>query len=206
MDYVFFLQLWGGVFLLLNKVFFWRAEYAGEGGDLEESRRWRIAAWAIYIAGLPPWIIIFFEWHNWIAGIVEASGFPAMFLGLVLALQKSETKKIPVWLDRLAFICIPFGFLFSIYDFGGFFVLNQWIEAMLALSFLAGTYLLTKENGKGYLWYIPMHIACAWLMWIQLYPWLCAQQIASLFFVYKAYVKNRERFVPSIQKIGYPQR
>lgn len=180
------LQWLGGGFYLLNKVFLSFSEYARKRGDESKARRWRIASWIVYLAGLPPWVILFISSRNWIAASVEASGAPAMFLGLIIAIR-GKNKSPPRWLDRLAFICIPLGFAYSLYDFGGLNAISQWLETGLALGFLVGTYLLAKEKSSGYLWYVLMHIACGWLMWIQDYPWLCLQQVISLGFIADAY-------------------
>src|SRR3954470_14263929 len=93
------LQWLGGVFFLLNKVFFSVAEHVQVSGRDAAARRWRIAAWAIYLCGLPPWIIIFVLSHNWIAASLEAGGAPAMLLGLVIAIR-GKTVAAPGWLDR----------------------------------------------------------------------------------------------------------
>lgn len=181
-----FLQLLGGAGYLLNKIFFSFAERARAKERKEKERRWRIVAWAVYIGGLPPWVIIFIGRHNWIAASVEASGVPAMFLGLVLAL-KGLDYKLPRWLDRLAFASIVLGFTYSLYDFGGLTAITQWLEIGLAAGFLFGTYQLAKKRRSGYLWFILMHVSCGALMWIQSYRWLFVQQIVSLAFIVDAY-------------------
>lgn len=180
------LQVWGGLFYLLNKIFMWFCERARRRGEEEKERGWRISAWAIYLAGLPPWLILLVGWRNWIVASVEASGAPAMMLGLVIAIHGID-KKTPRWLENLAIVCIPLGFYVSIQDFGGINTLNQWLEIGLVLGFLVGTYMLAKKKTAGYLWYVLMHIACAWLMWIQNSPWLFAQQALSLLFIADAY-------------------
>lgn len=186
------LQLLAGGFYLLNKVFLSFSERSSSAGNGVKARRWRIAAWAVYLIGLPPWVIIFILRHNWIAASVEASGAPAMVLGLVIALQ-GKNKIPPRWLDHLAVVCIPLGFAYSLYDFGGLNTINQWLEIALVIGFLIGTYLLAKERAGGYLWYVLMHISCGWLMWIQGYPWLFWQQVVSLGFIVDAYNTQRKR-------------
>lgn len=184
------LQWLGGGFYLLNKIFFSFSERASLRGNERLARRWRIASWAVYLVGLPPWVIIFVSWRNWIAASVEASGAPAMFLGLVLALR-GTAKDPPKWLDRLALVCVPLGFAVSLYDFGGLKTLNQWLEIGLTSGFLVGTYQLARDRASGYLWFVLMHVTCGWLMHIQGYPWLLAQQVASLGFILDAYVTCR---------------
>ncbi len=186
------LQWLGGGFYLLNKIFLSFSEHARNRGYAAAARRWRIASWAVYLCGLPPWVIIFVSWRDWIAASVEASGAPAMLLGLVTALR-GTTANPPRWLDRLALVCIPAGFAYSLYDFGGLTTPNQWLEIGLVLGFLVGTYLLAKERASGYLWYVLMHVSCGWLMWIQSYPWLFLQQLASLVFIVDAYRVTQQR-------------
>ena len=186
------LQWLGGGVYLLNKIFLSFSEHTRNGGNIVRARKWRIASWAVYLAGLFPWVLIFVSWRNWIAASVEASGAPAMFLGLVTSLR-GTTKNPPRWLDKLALICIPFGFVYSLYDFGGLNTINQWLEIGLVVGFLIGTYLLAKERASGYLWYVLMHISCGWLMWIQGYPWLFLQQVVSLGFIVDAYRMTRQR-------------
>ena len=186
------LQWLGGGLYLLNKIFLSFSERARNYGNERGARKWRIASWAVYLAGLPAWVIIFVTWRNWIAASVEASGAPAMLLGLVTALR-GASRNPPRWLDRLALFCIPLGFGYSLYDFGGITTINQWLEIGLVLGFLVGTYLLAKEKASGYLWYMLMHITCGWLMWIQGYPWLFLQQIVSLGFVADAYLLTQRR-------------
>lgn len=193
------LQVVAGGCYLLNKVFLWFSERAKERCQLTRARRWRIASWAVYLCGLPLWIVIFIGWHNWIAASVEASGAPAMLLGLVTAWRgvTSSPPKWLTWLDRMALVCIPLGFAYSLYDFGGLTTINQGLEIGLVVGFLVGTYRLAKECSDGYLWYVLMHLSCGWLMWIQGYPWLLAQQIASLAFIAAAYrVARRQRSKP----------
>lgn len=191
------LQWLGGGFYLLNKIFLSFSERTRNRGDEARARIWRIASWAVYLVGLPPWVIIFVSWRNWIAASVEASGAPAMVLGIVIALR-GTTKNPPRWLDHLALICIPLGFAYSIYDFGGITTVNQWLEIALVLGFLVGTYLLAKERASGYLWYILMHVSGGLLMWVQSYPWLFLQQLLSLGFIVDAYRITQKRKISRI--------
>jgi hypothetical protein len=186
------LQLLGGVFYLLNKVFLSFSERARSRSDEFNARRWRITAWFVYLLGLPPWVLIFIAERNWIAASVEAAGLPAMLLGLTNAVRGTAHDP-PGWLDHLALVCIPFGFAYSLYDFGGLTTPNQWWELSLVVGFLFGTYLLAKEQPSGYLWYVLMHVSCGWLMYIQNYPWLFFQQLLSLVFIADAYRLARKK-------------
>lgn len=186
------LQWIGGGFYLLNKMSFSFSERARHSGNAALARRWRIASWAVYLVGLPPWVIIFASWRNWIAAIVEASGAPAMCLGLVMAFRGVE-KDPPRWLNRLAFVCAPFGLAVSLYDFGGLKTLNQGLEIGLVAGFLIGTFQVARDRANGYLWLVLMHVSCGWLMGLQGYPWLLLQQVVSLGFIVDAYVTRRRR-------------
>ena len=185
------LQILAGAFYLLNKIFLSFSERNHRKEKEQEARYWRINAWVVYLIGLPPWVILFIMNRNWIAASVEASGAPAMLLGLITATRGINTPA-PKWLDRLALLCIPLGFGYSFYDFGGLNTLNQWLEVALTGSFLIGTYRLAKERRDGYLWYIAMHVSCGWLMLAQDYFWLLIQQIVSLVFIIYAYNEARK--------------
>ena len=193
------MQWLGGGGYLLNKIFLSFSEHALIHKKFWQARSWRIASWAVYLIGLPPWVIIFISKRNWIAASVETSGAPAMLLGLVIAC-KGMNKKPPAWLDHLAVVCIPLGFAYSLYDFGGLNTLNQWLEIGLVLGFLVGTYLLAKHHPSGYLWYVLMHISCGWLMWIQHYSWLFGQQMISLIFIGDAYWVTRTQGYDTLKR------
>ncbi len=74
----FLLQLWGGLFYLLNKFFFARAERSTNHFN---KQKWLVRAWTVYLIGVPPWVIIFIAERNWIAAAVESSGVPTMLIG-----------------------------------------------------------------------------------------------------------------------------
>lgn len=186
------LQWLAGGFYLLNKVFLQFSEYSWKKKENVRARQWRIASWGVYLVGLPAWVIIFIVERNWIAASVEASGVPGMLLGLVLAVRGTTTNP-PKWLDRLALVCIPLGFGYSLWDFGGLTTINQWLEIALVGGFLIGTYKLALEQMDGYLWYVLMHVSCGWLMWIEGYRWLFFQQAVSLLFIVDAYRVARAR-------------
>jgi hypothetical protein len=183
------MQLLGGVFYLLQKVFLSIAERSERKNPNDE--RWRIWAWIVYLVGLPPWIVIFVWERNWIAAALEASGVPAMILGLTIALRGKGQK--PGWLDRVAIVAIVAGIAYSAYDFGGFTTTSQFLELGIVLGFLIGTYQLAHEKPAGYLWYLLMCSFTAVLMWVEHYPWLVAQQIVSLGFIVDAYLAQRRK-------------
>ena len=184
------LQIWGGLFYTLNKIFFAFSEQAKARGKLVLYKQWRVGSWVLYLLGLPAWVILLAGKHAWIAAALEAGGGPAMLLGLVTALR-GTAKDPPKWLDRLAFYCIVLGLGYSVYDFGGINTLAQWLELGLASGYLVGTYKLAREHSSGYLWYLLMHISCGWLMLVSGYYGLAFQQGLSLVFITDAYRISR---------------
>ena len=196
------LQLWGGVFYLLNKIFLSLAERAGEK-EPEKRTRWRIKAWTVYLVGLPAWVIIFVQERNWIAAALESSGAPSMLLGLTTdfkklndlkegKISKEETAEGLGWLDLLSVVAIILGLGYSLYDFGGLNTINQGLELAVATGFLFGTYLIAKDKISGYYWFMLMNLSNAVLMYVQSYPWLVLQQIISLCFVADALRSRRK--------------
>ena len=179
------LQILGGVFYLLNKILFSLSERAEKSGSKDLKKWLRVASWLACLIGLPAWVILFVIRHDWIAACLESSAVPSIVLGIITALKGSS--KAYKLLDRLSIVAIVLGLGYSIYDLGGFRSLSQWLEIVLASTFLAGTYFLAKKNANGYLWYIAMHISCAWLTANQGFPMLAAQQLASLLFIIDAY-------------------
>jgi hypothetical protein len=193
------LQIWGGTFYLLNKLFFSRAERAT---TLGQRRAWQIRAWTAYLIGLPPWVFIFITEHNWIAAAVESSGVPAMLIGLSAARQGHTQFHNYIWLDRLAQLMIITGLALSLYDFGGLTTLNQVIELGVAAGFLLGTYLLAKSKPSGYFWLMLGNVSAASLMMRQGYYLLMAQQLLSLVLVIDAYRVQRRRLEVTVDD-GY---
>ena len=192
---IFALQIWGGMFYLLNKVFFSRSE---RSSNKFKKKNWRIRAWIVYLLGLPAWVTIFVLERNWIAAAIEAGGAPAMIIGLSIAIrgQGHELR----WLDTLAKIMISIGLALSLYDFGGITTLNQVLELGIAVGFLVGTYMLAKEKAQGYFWFMGMNISTAVLMGIQNYPFLMVQQLISLGFVLDAYFVQRARAISPLSQ------
>jgi hypothetical protein len=184
------LQIWGGMFYLLNKLFFSKAERAV---NQRHQQKWRLRAWASYLIGLPPWVLIFIAERNWIAAAVESSGVPAMLIGLSAARQGHTQFHDYAWLDRLAKLMIIIGLGLSFYDFGGLATLNQFLELGIAAGFLMGTYLLAKSKPQGYFWLALGNISAALLMMRQGYFLLMSQQIISLSLVMDAYRVQRRK-------------
>ena len=183
------LQVWGGVCYLLNKVFLSHAE------GIKDDKRWRVCAWAVYLAGLPAWVIILILKRDWMAAAIEAGGAPAMILGLVAAIM--GLKQTPGLLKKgagvFAYGLLAVGVAYSLYDFGGITAFSQVLEIGVILGFLAGSYLLAKENAIGWLFFMLMNISMGTLMAIQGKPILVIQQTASLCFVFRGFFRSRRK-------------
>jgi len=189
------LQIWGGLFYLLNKVFFSRAE---RSKTIKHRKIWRIRSWIVYLTGLPAWVVVLISEYNWIAAGVESGGAPAMVAGLVAAWRGrgSEAK----WLDMIAKLSVFGGFALSVYEFGGVKTFNQLLELGIAAGFLMGTYMMAKDNAQGYLWLILGNLSCASLMGLENFYILMVQQLVSLAFVTDAlFVRIRKSKIESIR-------
>lgn len=186
--FVLFLQIWGGVSYLLNKICFSRAE---RSRDIRTEQTWRIRSWGVYLAGLPAWVIVFVTEHNWIAAAVESGGAPAMVTGLIIAVKGGGRE--PKWLDYIAKVAVVSGLVLSVWEFGGITTLKQVLELGIAAGFLLGTYLMAKNNIQGYFWLMLGNVTCSTLMGMEGYYILMTQQLLSLIFVTDAYRVRKKR-------------
>ena len=117
------LQIWGGLFYLLKKVFFSQAE---RSKTVDDRKIWRIRSWIVYLTGLPAWVVVFISEHNWIAAGVESGGAPAMLIGLIIAWRGHGAE--PKWLDSIAKLSVLVGLVLSVYEFGGIKNLSQFLD------------------------------------------------------------------------------
>lgn len=175
------LQIWGGLFYLLNKVFFSLSERTTDSAK----RHLRILSWAVYLIGLPAVVAMLMLKHDWIFAAIEIGGAPSMTLGLVIALRGKGCE--PKWLNYFALVAITLGLVYSLYAFGGMTTYIQWLEVGAALGFLVGTYRLAREHADGYFWYMLMNTSAGLLLWLQELHLFALQQGASLLFVIDAY-------------------
>ena len=184
------LQFWGGGFYLINKIFFALAE----GKKENIKRKLKLYGWAIYILGVPAWVLILLSKQNWIAASIEAGGIPSMFLGLYTVYKNS---KLPNSIfDKVTsfftYGSIALGVSYSLFDYGGITSFSQVLEMGVMLGFLLGSYLLAKNNRTGWLFFMLMNGSMATLMFIQNKPLLTAQQIVSLSFVIYGFRASRK--------------
>lgn len=175
------LQVWGGGFYLLNKIFFALAE----GKQQKTKRRLKIAGWTIYLLGVPAWVIILVGKHDWIAASIEAGGVPSMLFGLYTVYRNADRPNRIF--DKTAFL-FTYGFLvmgvgYSVYDYGGVTSFSQLLEMGVMIGFLTGSYLLAKSNLYGWMFFMLMNGSMGGLMLIQHKPLLAVQQLISLCFV-----------------------
>ncbi len=187
------LQFVGGVLYLLNKMFFARYEWLVYYAHRSAAQRSLILGWVVYIIALGPWVILFASWNNWIAAMMEFSGLPAKIIGLRVALRGEGKYSPPAWLRSFSYGGIAFGCAYSFYLIGIMTVPTQWLEIGVALGFLVGTELLSRQRMSGYFCYVVMHVSCGALFYVQNSPWLVLQQSASLCFVFLAlWMKYRQ--------------
>lgn len=175
------LQIWGGGFYFLNKVFFVFAE----GKPQALKRKFRVIGWSIYILGVPAWAIILVSKHNWIAASMELGGVPAMIFGLYNAYHNvtRPKKSFDLVTSIVTYAMLVFGISYSFYDYGGILSISQFLEIGTTAGFLVGSYLLAKKNSKGWMFFILMNGCMASLMFLHQKPFLVIQQLASLCFV-----------------------
>lgn len=189
------LSLWGGGFYLLNKVFLNLMERA-RPNNVQAYWLFRQFAWIVYLIGLPFIVFMFFREKNWIFGMIELGGAPAMAYGILAAFSK---KKGPAWLDHLALAAIPVGLVLSFLNFRE--ARTFALEVLGSAGFLVGTYLLSKDRKGGYWWFTLMNLATGWLLYIENYPLFVPQQIFSVLLVLDAMrIRNRNDRILSANK------
>jgi len=187
------LQLWGGIFYLLAKIFLSIAE--GE----KITTTWRLSGWIVYLIGVPAWLIVLSIDQRWIALAVEAGGILAMIIGINSGLNKpnaiSKTVNAVVKIFTICLIII--GVAYSVHSFGGINNLIQILEIGVTVGFLLGTYLLSKKNYYGWVCFLLMNLSMASLMYLQgpsryIFAIL---QIISIYFVVRGFIKSRKNYL-----------
>lgn len=195
----FFLQLWGGLCYLLNKIFF----SISETQNVNTERKLKIIGWVLYIIGVPAWVIILVGHNDWIAASIEAGGIPAMILGLYNTIHdhKKTHKAFNAVVTFCTYASLVFGLSVSLYIHGGIVSISQILEIGVMLGFLLGSYFLAKGNSNGWLFFMLMNISMAALMYIQGKPVLMGQQLLSLCFVFYGYTKAKQNIKVKMNKL-----
>ncbi len=181
-----FLQIWGGSFYLTNKIFFSIAEGKKPG----RKRQLKIIGWAIYILGVPAWVIILLLKQDWIAASIEFGGLPAMLFGLFNVYKKAETvnKSFDIIALVFTYTSIVSGTIFSIYSHHGIVSISQLLEMGVMIGFLLGSYFMAKNKSIGWVFFMLMNGSMGILMLLQNKPILSIQQGISLCFVIYGYL------------------
>ena len=185
------LQIWGGIFYLLNKALFALAE----GRSEKSYRNFKVCGWFFYIIGVPAWVIILFGHNDWIAGSIEAGGIPAMFLGLYNAYhynKRATGRAVNIFIRLCTYGSLVLGLGYSVIHNGGIVSLSQILEIGVMIGFLLGGYLLAKNNDSGWLFFMLMNLSMAGLMMVQGKSILMVQQLMSLSFVVYGFVQSRK--------------
>lgn len=188
------LQLWGGGFYLANKI----ALALAESRDRALQRRLQVFGWAIYLLGVPAWVIILSLKHNWIAAAIETGGIPSMLLGLLSVARRHRPH--PFFGSAAAwstYICIIIGSLYSLYDYRGLTALSQLLEIGVMIGFLLGSYLLARDRTCGWLFFLLMNGSMGSLMLLQHKPILALQQAVSFCFVVYGFYRARRHWAES---------
>ncbi|MGL1930751.1 MAG: hypothetical protein OCC45_03200 [Desulfotalea sp.] len=182
------LQIWGGLFYLTNKVLFAFAE----GKSVHTKRYLKTSGWIFYILGVPAWVTILIQNHDWIAASIEAGGVPAMFLGLYHVYYNKKCSNI---FRHLVSFCtytsLILGLSYSLYHHGGIVSLSQILEIGVMLGFLLGGYLLAHNNSIGWIFFMLMNLSMSGLMMVQDKKILMFQQLLSLCFVVYGFYKSK---------------
>ncbi len=184
------LQIWGAGFYLSNKALFTVAETQ----PAHRKKFLKMAAWIIYILGVPAWVIILIGEHNWIAASIEAGGIPAMLLGLYNTYHDNnkhhKLSNLIVYLTTYS--AIAFGVTYSLIINNGIHNFSQILEMGVMLGFLLGSYYMAKHSLKGWLFFMLMNTSMAILMILQEKPILFIQQFISLSIVAYGYYRAKK--------------
>lgn len=184
------LQIWGGLFYLVNKILF----AFSEGKQGKTKKNLKVSGWVIYILGVPAWVIILVDHDDWIAASLEVGAIPAMLLGLYNTIRdhKSAHKAFNSFVAVCTYSSLLFGLGYSLYVYGGVTALSQILEVCAMLGFLMGSYHLAKDSHIGWLFFMLMNLSMAGLMFLQGKPILMIQQLLSLCFVFYGFKQSRK--------------
>lgn len=193
-----FLDTSAGLLYLLHKVFSDRVEVASPDRPREESTYWKYRLWApsVYLAGVLPTVLVFWQTQRLTFGALELGGIPAM-AGSILAARRK--KDPPKWLSIFAGLMVPLGMWYAathpvVRDLSpSMDLFARRLELTGALGFLVGVFLQMFENKSvtkcAYAFFFIMNVATAMLMAID-GRWLWVpQQVLSVIFIADALMK-----------------
>lgn len=194
-----FIQIWAAGFYLLNKIFFAVAESRDSG----IKRKLKLWGWGVYILGVPGWIIIFVMHRNWIAASTEAGGIPSMLLGFLSVYfhDRAPNRRLAFAAKACVYFFLAVGVCYSLADYGGITSVRQLLEISSMSAFLIGSYMLAKNDIRGWIFFMIMNASVALLLFIQDKPLIVIQQMVSLGFVVFGFLsavrsKRRETAAP----------
>jgi hypothetical protein len=184
-----FLQIWGGAGYLAAKILLAFAE------GINNSRKLRVIGWFSYLAGIPAWVILLGCQNNWVVAAIDIGSIPSMILGIIRAWkQDTQVNKVfDVFVKYFTLLMIIAGASYSIYYFHGITKFSQILEILITFGFLLGSYLLAKNNPKGWLLFVLMCVCMLLLMLIQDKILLACQQGVSLVVVIFGYIQNIQK-------------
>jgi len=157
------LQIWGGLGYLLAKIFLAFSE------GMENGRKLRIIGWFSYLIGIPAWVILLVKNNDWVIASNDIGSIPSMILGIIIAWKQNGqvNNRYEKFVKFFTIFMIISGITYSIYHFHGITTLSQVLEIIVIIGFLGGSYLLAKNNPKGWLLFSIMCISIIFLMLIQ---------------------------------------
>lgn len=176
-----FLQIFGGGCYLLNKILFAVAETQ----PVKLKRSLLIAAWTVYVWGVPAWVIILAGQGNWIAVSVQVGVVPSMLFGLYNVWRRvtEPSRRAGRFVSVFTYTALALGLGYSVVERRGITSATQVMEMGVMVGFLVGSFLLAKRRLAGWGFFMLMNVSMASLMMVQHKPILAVQQVASLGFV-----------------------
>ncbi len=179
MDTLTVLQVFGGGFYLLSKVFL---SLAGESLLL------RRIGWSVYIAGVPFWMMLLWIKSDYIVLGLEFGGGLILVYALIKTFQKEVkgTTKLDIAANGL---CVILFFVALYYTLGTKgFGFHPFLEVVIAFSFAISIMMLAKKDDRGWYVMLLLHVATGTLMYRQ-DVWLLAiqQAISGCFALWAIY-------------------
>ncbi len=180
-------QAEGGVFYLLNKMFWLFEEISKAQGAERKADVWKIWGWKMYIIGTPGVIAFLLIKHHWIFAAFEAGGIPMMLYGIFV----SKPGKVYAG-SRLDYIVLALftaaGIFYSLWEFGGVTTIPQVLEGVIVFAFFASLFLKLHKKPSAYLWLAAMHLSAGYLLFLDGFLLIVLQQVVSFAVVAASYI------------------